>query len=76
MDASTSSEHGTAPKIPLILKPLSASMKERYLDNPDYTIVYQRERYRNSQELLYYNLKYRPDPQVAPEKTLALQTKK
>lgn len=50
------------PKIPLIENTLEQQLSESYLENGAYEVVYNRARFRNSQELLYHNLKLKPDP--------------
>ena len=37
-----------------------------YFENPAYEAVYKRARFRNSQELLFHNLKVKSDPLLAP----------
>ena len=37
-----------------------------YYENPAFEAVYKRARFRNSQELLYHNLKVKGDPLLAP----------
>ena len=50
------------PKIPLIENTFESQLSETFFENEAYEVVYNRARFRNSQELLYHNLKLKPDP--------------
>ena len=51
-----------APKIPLLPNPFDRELTAMYYENAAYETVYKRSRFRNSQDLIFHNLKVRGDP--------------
>ena len=50
-------------KVPLLASFYDPWLVQTYMNNPDeYNLIYKRERYKDSQDLLYHNLKLKSDP--------------
>ena len=66
IDAKTEQKfQAEAPKIPLLPNPFDRQLAAMYYENAAYETVYKRSRFRNSQDLIFHNLKVKRDPMLA-----------